>query len=264
MSSQKSVFGTKEWSVASVNCITGCSHDCRYCYARYNATARFHRIPSDQWQAMRVRQHDVQKKWKLYPGTVMFPTTHDITPEVLKPCLAVLTNLLHAGNSVLLVSKPHLDCITAICEACAAHKGQLQFRFTIGADDDEILSYWEPGAPKYRERLDSLKLANEKKFRTSVSIEPMLDSANIIRHVTNLSPYVTESIWIGKLNNIRSRVIANTPEDHAAIRRVENGQSDDRIFDIYNSLKNNPLIRWKDSIKKVVGIDAITEPGLDQ
>ena len=28
--------GTQEWSVKTVNCCTGCSHDCRYCYAKGN------------------------------------------------------------------------------------------------------------------------------------------------------------------------------------------------------------------------------------
>jgi DNA repair photolyase len=264
MNSQKTAFGTKEWSVASVNCITGCSHNCRYCYARYNATARFRRMPADQWPIMRVRPDDVQKKRKRYPGTVMFPTTHDITPEILEPCLTVLTNLLSVGNSVLVVSKPHSECVAAICEECAVHKEHILFRFTIGADDDRLLSYSEPGAPNYQERLSSLRLAYRKGFRTSVSIEPMLDSPNIFRHVTNLSPYVTDSIWIGKLNNIRSRVRAVTDEDRAAIKRIEDGQTDDRIFEIYNSLKNFPLMRWKDSVKKIVGIETLSEPGRDE
>lgn len=264
MSSQKTVFGTKEWSVASVNCVNGCSHNCRYCYARYNAVSRFGRMSGDEWQTMRVRPKDVTKIRSKYPGAVMFPTTHDITPEVLSPCLTVLTNLLSAGNSVLLVSKPHLECISRICEVCNAYREQILFRFTIGADDDRILAYWEPGAPSYRERLNSLDLAYKRGFRTSVSVEPMLDSANIIRHVTNLSPYVTESIWIGKLNNIRSRVRAVTDEDRAAIKRIEDGQTDERIFEIYQSLNGNPLVRWKESIKKVVGLAISAEPGADQ
>ncbi len=264
MKQQKTAFGTKEWSVASVNCVNGCSHNCRYCYARYNAVSRFSRISGDEWQTMRVRPRDVTKKRPKYPGAVMFPTTHDSTPEVLSPCLIVPTNLLSAGNSVLLVSKPHLECISKICEDCVAYREQILFRFTIGADDDQLLAYWEPGAPNYRERLDALKLANEKGFRTSVSVEPMLDSHNILRHVTNLRPYVTESIWIGKLNNIRSRVRADTDEDRTAIKRTEDDQTDDRIRGIYESLKDNPLVRWKESIKKVVGLAVSTEPGADQ
>ena len=59
---ENQVFGTKEWSVASINCVNGCEHDCRYCYARYNAVVRFHRIAKDEWPVMRVRPHDVHKR----------------------------------------------------------------------------------------------------------------------------------------------------------------------------------------------------------
>lgn len=30
----KTVFGTGEWSSSSENCISGCSHNCYYCYAK--------------------------------------------------------------------------------------------------------------------------------------------------------------------------------------------------------------------------------------
>ena len=36
--------GTQEWSVKTVNCCTGCSHDCRYCYAKGMAV-RFRQSP---------------------------------------------------------------------------------------------------------------------------------------------------------------------------------------------------------------------------
>ena len=85
----------------------------------------------------------------------------------------------------------------------------------------------------------------------------MIDSTNIFRHVANLCPLVTDSIWIGKLNNIRSRVKVETPEDQAAVLRIEQGQIDERIFEIFNSLEDNPLVKWKDSIKKVVGLQAL-------
>ena len=37
----KKISGTKEWSIASVNCVTGCENDCRYCYARHDALTRY-------------------------------------------------------------------------------------------------------------------------------------------------------------------------------------------------------------------------------
>jgi DNA repair photolyase len=33
----KPVFGTKEWADRIENCLDGCSHDCKYCYAKVTA-----------------------------------------------------------------------------------------------------------------------------------------------------------------------------------------------------------------------------------
>ena len=252
------ISGTKEWSVESVNCVTGCSHNCRYCYAR----ARRHWIerPED-WAAMRVREHDVRKPRRKAGGTVMFPTTHDITPEVLEPCLKVIFKILSAGNKILIVSKPHLECIRAIDRDFQAFRDQILFRFTIGAIDDGILSYWEPGAPTWSERLASLRFASQRGWQTSVSAEPLLDASNVGKLVAAVRPFVSDTIWIGKMNQVRARAVPGTSEE--AIRRIEAGQTDDAVRGVYAALKDDPLIRWKESYKTVLGLELATEAGLD-
>jgi len=161
---RRSNHGTKEWADKTVNCCTGCSHDCRYCYAKAREVHRFKRLTAAQWPLEQVRMHDVYKKHKRFPGVVMFPSTHDITPNNLDACLTVLDKLLAAGNNVLIVSKPHLDCIRAICDSFQHYRDlfnvvgddhcryKMLFRFSIGACNDQILSYWEPNAPTYSER----------------------------------------------------------------------------------------------------------------
>ena len=47
------------------------------------------------------------------------------------------------------------------------------------------------------------------------------------------------------------------------IARIERGQDDARVLDIYRQLRELPAIRWKESIKAVVGLDPAAEPGLD-
>jgi len=134
------ILGTKEWAVKTVNCSQGCEHDCRYCYARYNAVHRFGTVASvNDWPNMQIRQKAVDRRYGKYPGVVMFPSTHDITPSILSECLTVLRKLLEAGNQVLIVSKPHLECIRAICRDFEQYKSQIQFRFTIGSRIDAIL-----------------------------------------------------------------------------------------------------------------------------
>jgi hypothetical protein len=79
--------------------------------------------------------------------------------------------------------------------------------------------------------------------------------------VKALLPYVTDTIWIGKMNKIKLRVPADT--DPAEIARIEAGQTDARIREIYLALKDHPKIRWKESVKEVVGLPLAEQPGQD-
>jgi DNA repair photolyase len=260
---KKGGHGAYEWGDTMINCCTGCLHDCIYCYAKHMAISRFKRVEPGQWMHEQIRENDVSKKHKKYDGQVMFPSSHDITSSNLQACMTVLDNLLKAGNRVLIVSKPHLDCIKQICDEFESFKNQILFRFTIGAMDDQILSFWEPNAPSYDERKASLQHAFNEGFATSVSVEPMLDSANIDALIRHLSPYVAHSIWIGTINHL------GRLEKHAdvvlrqAIEMVRQGQTDAMIKAIYQRHKDNPMIRWKKEIKKIVGIPIPQKNGLD-
>jgi len=253
--------GAREWAVKSVNCCTGCSHDCLYCYAREMAV-RYRQVNPEQWKEERIRWNDVRKKYGRVEGTIMFPSSHDITPHNLLACLIVLRKLLEAGNRVLIVSKPHLECIAAICRAFEEHKDQILFRFTIGAMDDELLSFWEPNAPSYDERKEALKHAYQKGFETSVSAEPMLDPDHIEDLVGDLIPFVTNAIWIGLMNHLKGIAV----EDEAvknALQQIREGQTEAKIMEIYQMLRDCAGIKWKSHIKKVVGIPLAEKAGMD-
>jgi DNA repair photolyase len=150
-----------------------------------------------KWNEPKIRQHDVDRKHRAYKVRVAFPSTHDIFPSNIDAYLSVLRKLLFAGNEVLIVSKPRLACIQAICDAAKDFKEKFLFRFTIGAMDDEILSFWEPNAPSFLERAESLHYAYSQGFRTSVSTEPMLQSGAIESMAQKLLPLVNDTMWIG-------------------------------------------------------------------
>jgi len=260
----KPVSGTREWATSSVNVIDGCAHDCRYCYARATA-ARFGKNPAD-WSKEVPRPHKgVGKR----VGTVMFPSSHDITPENSGDTLPKLLWLLVAGNDVLVVSKPHLSIVETICKGLVAYQDKILFRFTIGSQDDAVLKLWEPGAPCFQERFDSLQHAWRSGFRTSVSMEPLLDTNedDIVELVHLLEPWVTDSVWLGKMNSAVARLVLNGFSDDpvlmSAAKVLVASQSDRRIRALYERLKGCPSVKWKESIKKVVGIDVPAEPGLD-
>ncbi len=254
--------GTREWAPKNVNCCTGCSHDCRYCYAKGMAI-RFKRVTAAQWPLEQIRNKDVYRHHKKYDGQVMFPSSHDITPNNLNACLTVMKNLLVAGNWVLVVSKPHLECIKAIGQMFGSYKKQILFRFSIGACDDRILSYWEPNAPGYDERKECLMYAHQEGFQTSVSVEPMLDSANIDTLIGELLPYVTDSIWIGTMNHLGRFGKGSDMVLQQEIQKIKRGQTDSIINSIYQRHKGNQKIKWKSEIKKVVGIPLAEKAGMD-
>jgi len=193
----------------------------------------------------------------------MFPTTHDITPDTLDACLYFLANILRPGNRVLIVSKPHLPCVQRLCADLRPAADRVQFRFTIGADDDALLRYWEPGAPPFAERFASLAHAHAAGFRTSVSAEPLLDAPNVQRLVDRLRPHITDTLWIGKLNCPDSRIQSRPGDDPARLAALHAGQTHAAIRRVYDALRADPIIRWKESYRAAIGLDLRTTPDTD-
>lgn len=269
---RKALSGTKEWASDSANCITGCSHDCAYCYAsaiarRYGwlrqttVNGKGEIIMGERpWSEMRVRQLELARTWTRKRGVIMFPTSHDITPATLEPCTQVLLNILRAGNRVLITTKPHLAVVENLCRVLEPWRAQIMWRMTITAGADALLSYWEPGAPRFGERLGCLGHAWNRGWRTSVSIEPMLDPCNVVHLVDQVSHYVTDTIWIGMMNHPRHRVRVRTDFDRLILDDLIYDQREENIRAIYAELKDCPFIRWKESIKEVVGLPPATEP----
>ncbi len=259
----KKISGTFEWAVANANCVVGCEHNCRYCYQRYNMVRCWKNMTDEEWKVPVINWDRVRQKRQKVNGTIMFPTAHDILPETLDACIECLKNLLEPGNDVLIVSKPHLECTQKLCKELAEYKDHILFRFTVGAMDDSILEYWEPDAPNFQERLASLIHAFRSGFKTSISAEPLLDSAHVTELVNALRDFVTDSIWLGMLNHIDQRVPIENDEDQRQVDLIKAGQTEERVREIYEEFKDDPIIKWKNSYKEILGLELADEPGLD-
>lgn len=244
------ITGTREWADYNVNCISGCYNDCRYCYAKKMAL-RFGRATEETWKIMRVNQTKVETNYSKKSGRVMFPSSHDIIedPEIERACFTVLSNLLENGNDVLVTSKPRFSVIKKIVSRFQEYKETMQFRFTITSSNDNLLKFWEPNAPLFEERMDSLKHAFSKGFRTSVSMEPFLDF-HPEKLVKQVEPYCTESIWIGKMNYIQRNNL--TPFEQKYYEKVRKNYTLEHLEKIYMNLKGNPKIRFKDSFGMII------------
>ena len=260
----KAASGSYEWAEWTLSIQDGCERACKYCFGHQFA-GQYKRGCSSSWNLPTIRRAAVYRGYRLRKGTGMFPSTHDISPANLIECEIVLTKLLKAGNRMLVVSKPQLMCVKHLCRNLGAYRDQMLFRFTIGSADNAILRFWEPGAPLFEERLQALAFAHTAGFQTSVSCEPMLD-LNIGTVIEAVRPHTTHSIWLGRVNNLRGALTMNYPDDKEARRRADEllaSQTDDYLRSLYQRYKDDPLIFYKDSIKKAVGLARPTKAGLD-
>ena len=248
----KSVRGVGEWAGYSYNCGIGCSHGCRYCFSAsffvqvgFVASKDAFRNERPNRNRIDIHQHVDQ--------AVMFPSAHDITPTYLDTYCRTLANILDAGNRVLLVSKPHFECIEHICHEFRNYLQQMEFRFTIGSTDPELTSYWEPYAPLPEERMRSLAYATEQGYQTSVSMEPMLAGReDAIATFRELLPLTNGTIWIGMMNDMDKRFNLVTEQDRQQLERIKSLQSADEMLALYAELQHEPQVRWKDSILDLV------------
>ena len=247
--------GTREWAEVNKNIQKGCEHGCLYCYAYSNAK-RFKQINNrKEWLNPKLNYGALNKKPYKAKGRIMYPTTHDILPQYINENIEFLKKWLEIGNEILIVSKPHFACIRRLVNSLQPYKKQIVFRFTIGSIHSAVLKFWEPGAPDFYERLRSLKVAFNQGYQTSVSVEPYLDGeVEMLFHA--VKPYVSDTVWIGKMNRIGQRVDQSnwSHNDMKFLDRVRRSQTDEAVWNLYNNLKDEPKVRWKDSIKRVIGI----------
>lgn len=245
----KSTRKNHQWTDDSINFITGCGNKCKYCYSCEMAT-RFHRKDPSNWENEIIRQKDLDKKIKKYPKMVMFPSSHDIRPIHLSESIQMLDKILKAGNEVLVTSKPHFECIERMCNTFPEYKDKILFRFTIGSTDSRILKFWETNAPSFEERFDCLRLAFNMGYKTSVSAEPLLDR-DVDSLIKTLSPFVSDTIWIGKAEHFIKRLKSNGYGDSITLQKAYELMEwqNDPVFiqHLYQTYKDNPMIKWKTS-----------------
>jgi DNA repair photolyase len=252
--------GTREWSTHSANCCLGCRHACLYCYARL-AALRWKKITDpEDWKNERADALTACARQSHHHGVVMFPTAHDITAGNGGACMATLSNLVAAGNNVLVVSKAAVHVPLMMDAARRLHgAGTLELRVSLTCLDVEVAAFWEPGAPTPGDRLDAIRLAAKCGICTSIAAEPLLepDRAALIVKIASDAGAAGE-IWIGAANHIRERTAwcRGKPGLAARLARLEAQQTPDAMRRVYDTLHTNPQVRWKDSYQKALGIDA--------
>ena len=218
---------------------------------------RFGRKTPWTWEKEIFREDWFIKTMKPRKGRIMFPSTHDISVYNIDHSISFIKRHLERGNSFLLVTKPQLDCVKQICAKLNRYSDKIMFRFSIGSSIESVLRYWEPNASSYEERCSCIKFAYSNGFQTSLSCEPMLDKhPDII--IKELEEFITDSIWLGKPNFLLRRLKINGQLDVTASKKAKDlieSLNDEFIYNLYENYKDNPKVKWKESLKKVLKLE---------
>jgi len=251
-------YGTFQWSERTLNMMDKncrCGNCCLYCYINKIFHYYFENVekcPNREefiQNANHLQQHRKSKVARL----IMTPSSHDIFPSMIENYIKMLKGYLQAGHDLLIVSKPRIACIKLLCSGLDLFKTQIRFRFTITANDDQKLTIWEPNAPLFAERVESLQHAFDQGFKTSVSMEPFLVSP--IKYIDSLRKYVTNEFWIGMMNDkpnpdVLGRLL--TDIETADLKRIEDTEySRDNVQSIVKTFIDDDKIYWKESIIKM-------------
>jgi DNA repair photolyase len=190
----------------SLNCYTGCTHGCVYCYARF--MQRFH--PHDEpWGAfvdVKANAVEVLKRQlrRATPGRVFMSSACDgwqpieAKYRLTRRCCELL---LERGFSLHVLTKSPL--ILRDLELFAGHN--VSVGVTITTPDDRLARLWEPGCTGIAERWLVIDEARRRGLATSVMFGPVLPllsdgPAEIESLLRSAAVHDVDTIWVDAMN----------------------------------------------------------------
>ena len=173
----KTILNKSELTDFTLNCYVGCSHRCLYCYARY--MKKFKDRPEDwgDFVDVKINAPEILTKQikKIRPPKEVFMSSVcdgwqplEAKYKLSRACLKIL---LEAGLEVSILTKSSL--ILRDLDLLEAYKTP-RLGMTITTLDKNLQKVLEPYASESSERLNTLKIAQEKGIKTWVFLGPLI------------------------------------------------------------------------------------------
>ncbi|MEN6558270.1 MAG: radical SAM protein, partial [Thermoguttaceae bacterium] len=202
----KTVLNRSPLGGYSLNCYTGCTHACAYCYARF--MQRFH-PHAERWGRfvdVKVNAVETLKRQlrRLEPGDVFLSSACDGWQPVearwrlTRRCCELL---LERGFRLSVLTKNEL-----VARDFDIFRGRpVRVGVTLTSLDESLRRLWEPWASSVQARIDVLEAARREGLRTSVMFGPVLpglsDGASDLEAMFRQAEQSgVEAIWVDALN----------------------------------------------------------------
>ncbi len=207
----KTILNRSALSDYSLNCYTGCTHRCAYCYARFMQRFHPHAEPWGAFVDVKANAVEVLKRQlrRAVPGDVFVSSACDGWQPIEAQC--GLTRrccelLLERGFQVNVLTKSGL-----VLRDLDLFRGRpVRIGITLTTLDEHLRELWEPGAASVDQRCRVIESARRAGLKTSVMFGPLLpgfsDSQEaldaLLRRAADLG---VDAIWVDALNR-RPRV----------------------------------------------------------
>jgi len=202
----KTILNRSAISDYSLNCYTGCTHACVYCYARF--MQRFHPHPEPWGAFVDVKQNAVEvlkrQLRRATPGDVFLSSACDGWQPIEAECR--LTRrccelLLERGFQVNVLTKSAL--VLRDLDVFAGRSARIGV--TVTTLDERLQRLWEPQASSVAERFRVLHEARRAGLKTSIMFGPLLpflsDSQEAIDGLlARAADLEIDVIWVDALN----------------------------------------------------------------
>jgi DNA repair photolyase len=190
----------------SLNCYTGCTHACVYCYARYMQRFHPHDEPWGRFVDVKVNAVEILKRQlqRAAPGEVFVSSACDGWQPVeaqyrlTRRCCELL---LEYGFEVHALTKSRL--VLRDLDIFAGRKAQVGV--TITTLDERLRQLWEPHTAGVEERFGVIAAAREAGVGTAIMFGPLLPFLSdseiameaLLRRAADAR---VEQIWVDALN----------------------------------------------------------------
>ena len=202
----KTILNRSAISDYSLNCYTGCSHGCVYCYARF--MQRFHPHPEPWGEFVDVKTNAVEalkrQLVRAKPGNVFVSSACDgwqpieAERKLTRRCCELL---LEHGFQVNVLTKSSL----VLRDLDVLSGGHSRIGVTVTTLDEHISRLWEVRSSSVQERFRVLEEARSAGLKTAIMFGPLLpflsDSQDSIDSMfERAAELAVDAIWVDALN----------------------------------------------------------------
>jgi len=190
----------------SLNCYTGCTHACVYCYARFMQRFHPHAEPWGTFVDVKVNAVEALKRQLRHtpPGEVFVSSACDgwqpieASWHLTRRCCELL---LERGFQIHALTKSSL--IREHIDLFRGHSARIGV--TVTSLNEQLRELWEPGADSIRARLEVLEESRRAGIATSIMFGPVLpllsdSQADLNSMLQQAADLGVDAIWVDALN----------------------------------------------------------------